>query len=269
MRIHDGNSMDRTDFSSDQYIKINSCGFQNMKNGCRIIRENGRQDYHILLLNAGGCRAFYDGESYELEKGNFVIYEPFGKQEYILDGESSSLWCHFTGSAVKEILSSCNLKGGVYLKKTSKAVFDSFAEMIQRFNEPTMEKLANASLMELIYGLEKDVENDRGNEKTKLMLPVLTYININYQKELSVKELSEKSGYSQSRFSHLFSEITGTTPIKYQNDIRLKTASEMLLSTNETITEIALSCGFSDPLYFSRLFKRKYNVSPTEYRGKK
>ena len=57
-----------------------------------------------------------------------------------------------------------------------------------------------------------------------------------------------------------------THPIKYQNDIRLKNSCELLHSTNLTITEIAQSCGFNDPLYFSRIFKKKYNTSPTQFR---
>lgn len=59
---------------------------------------------------------------------------------------------------------------------------------------------------------------------------------------------------------------TGTTPIKYQNDIRLKTSCEILSSTKYTIADIAFNCGFNNPLYYSRIFKKKYNVTPTEYR---
>ena len=98
------------------------------------------------------------------------------------------------------------------------------------------------------------------------MLPILTYINSNYNKQITLEELANKSGYSKSRFSHIFSEVTGTTPIKYQNDLRLKISCEMLLSTKASITDIAYGCGFNDPLYYSRIFKKKYNLSPTEYR---
>ncbi len=91
-------------------------------------------------------------------------------------------------------------------------------------------------------------------------------MNANYQKPITLAELAEKAGYSKSRFSHLFSEITGTTPKQYLNNVRLQVSCE-LLSTGLTVAEIADRCGFNDPLYYSRIFKKKYGLSPTGYRA--
>lgn len=269
MRIYDGKHMDKTDEKSDEYIKINSAGIQNLSSSCTVIREDGRKDYHILLLIKGNCTVFYENEAFDFSEGNFVIYTPGQKQKYILGAASSSFWCHFTGSAIEEILSASSLSGGVYLISSSKAVSDSFTEIIQRRNSPGGKKLCIASFLELIYNIEEAVKTPVRSELQNSILPVLTYINLNYEKNLSLSFLSKKAGYSMGRFSHLFSEITGMTPIKYQNEIRLKTAAEMLLSTKNTITEIAISVGFSDPLYFSRLFKKRYKIPPSEYRNKK
>ncbi|MBR4305919.1 MAG: helix-turn-helix transcriptional regulator, partial [Ruminiclostridium sp.] len=78
--------------------------------------------------------------------------------------------------------------------------------------------------------------------------------------------LAELAGYSKSRFAHKFLEITGTTPKKYQNDLRLEMSLEILTSTNRSVTEVAYDCGFNDPLYFSRAFKKKYGVCPSEFK---
>ena len=104
------------------------------------------------------------------------------------------------------------------------------------------------------------------SRNSDIITKVLTYINVNYNKQLTLDELSEKVGYSKSRFSHIFLDIVGMSPIKYMNDIRLKNSCELLHSTNLTIAEIAQSCGFNDPLYFSRIFKKKYKISPKQYR---
>ena len=64
---------------------------------------------------------------------------------------------------------------------------------------------------------------------------------------MTLDELAKKAGYSKSRFSHVFLEIVGMSPIKYHNDMRLKTSCELLHSTNLTIAEIARSCGFRAP----------------------
>ena len=94
----------------------------------------------------------------------------------------------------------------------------------------------------------------------------LLYIHQYYNKKITLDELASVAGYSKSRFSHLFSSQIGISPKAYQNNVRLTTSREMLLSTDKTIGEIALLCGFDDPLYFTRQFKKKYNVSPTEYK---
>lgn len=66
----------------------------------------------------------------------------------------------------------------------------------------------------------------------------------------------------------LFQREMGVTPLQYLNSLRLHTAADALLSaegTSGSVTEIARMCGFREPLYFSRMFKKKYGVSPTYY----
>ena len=66
----------------------------------------------------------------------------------------------------------------------------------------------------------------------------------------------------------LFQREMGVTPLQYLNSLRLHTAADALLSaegTSGSVTEIARMCGFREPLYFSRMFKKKYGVSPTHY----
>ena len=66
----------------------------------------------------------------------------------------------------------------------------------------------------------------------------------------------------------LFQREMGVTPLQYLNSLRLHTAADALLSAEGTagsVTEIARMCGFREPLYFSRMFKKKYGLSPTHY----
>lgn len=264
--IWDGNIKDTTNFVTDKYLQINSCGFQNVQANYTLMRKKGRRDYHILLINDGECRALHNGKSYTLQRGNLVIYAPFEEQMQFYKAEASTLWCHFSGSITKELFASCNITSGVYFIKPSEAVFTSFSTLIQRFHQPNHRGIANSSLLELIYNISSAITDSEQKDYSDIIAPILTYINANYNKQLSLDELALKSGYSKSRFSHIFSEVTGTTPIKYQNNIRLKNSCEMLTSTSLTIAEIAYSCGFSDPLYFSRIFKKAYGVSPSMYR---
>lgn len=267
MKIYDGNKFDTTEFISDKYLQINSCGFQNVMPGYTVIRRNGRNDFHILMIIDGKCEVLHNGKLYTLNKGNFVIYAPREEQRYTFKTESTSLWCHFTGSIIREVFASYCIKSGVYFLPSNKLISEAFINMIQRFHQPSRAKFANVFFLELIYNISDAVtKSTTQGDAQDFILPILTYINANYNKKITLCDLAQKSGYSKSRFSHIFSENTGTTPIKYQNDIRLKISCEMLSSTSSSITDIAFSCGFNDPLYFSRLFKKKYNVTPSKYR---
>ncbi len=76
-----------------------------------------------------------------------------------------------------------------------------------------------------------------------------------------------KTGYSSSYFRKLFKSHTGYTPVNYLNHLRIEYAKRQfqLYHDNRTIKEIALQSGYSDPYYFSRLFKKHEGISPQKY----
>lgn len=73
--------------------------------------------------------------------------------------------------------------------------------------------------------------------------------------------------YCSDYLCRLFRQELHTTPGKFLNDMRLQRAADMLLSGGgkTSVSEIARMCGFRDPLYFSRMFKKRYQVSPSRY----
>ena len=81
-----------------------------------------------------------------------------------------------------------------------------------------------------------------------------------------IKEYAELSGLSEAAFYTYFKMWCGHTPVEYRNNIRINAARSLLLNTNLPIAAIALRCGFDDPYYFSRIFKKLEGMSPREYR---
>ena len=266
MRIYNGAEMDTCNFSSNKFLEVNSCGFQNAENEYMVIREKGRIDYHILLMTGGVCEAVYDGECYELKAGDVMFYTPGETQKYTFSNGASSMWCHFTGTAVPEIMESSDLTGGVYRLPVDIDLCNTFSDMIRFFHHPGRKNVENVYLLKLIYSvseLKKRLNNDKESD---MVSALLAYINSNYNKKISLEQMAEFVGYSKSRVSHLFMETTGLSPIRYQNNIRLENAGEMIASTSLDISEIAVCCGFGDYANFSKAFKKKYNVSPVKYR---
>ena len=80
--IYDGALHDITDKISDAHITVNSSGFNNDEI-LTVVRENGRKDYHILLLLKGGCKVFYENEVFDFLVFYLVLYTPGQKQKYI------------------------------------------------------------------------------------------------------------------------------------------------------------------------------------------
>ena len=85
----------------------------------------------------------------------------------------------------------------------------------------------------------------------------------------TMKNLTERAGIKKTVFLQSFRQITGTTPVQYINNLRLELASDLLLESRLSIAEISTRCGFADPFYFSRCFRRKYFISPKKYRDTK
>lgn len=97
---------------------------------------------------------------------------------------------------------------------------------------------------------------------------ILTHVKNHYRETLSIADLADVCGFSCSHFMKFFKKHMGTSFIEYLNDYRLTMAARMLLSSTEPIVVVAGESGFENLSYFNRLFKRKYKMTPSEYRRK-
>jgi AraC-like DNA-binding protein len=99
------------------------------------------------------------------------------------------------------------------------------------------------------------------------LLAVLQHIDANLDQPLSNAKLAEIAMASESRFIRRFREATGRTPGRYVQDRRLRKAAELLISTGQSIDEIAESCGFANRYYFTRVFAQRMGCPPARYRS--
>ena len=97
---------------------------------------------------------------------------------------------------------------------------------------------------------------------------VLRYIKRNHTQKIALEDVCKHFGYSRSYISHVFKKRIGQSFREYLTKLRLDDAASLLKYSNLTITEIALSVGFSDSTYFSNVFKTKVGISPSAYRKK-
>ena len=92
------------------------------------------------------------------------------------------------------------------------------------------------------------------------------YIGNNFQKDVSLDEVSRVANVSPYYFSKVFKEETGETFVEYLTGLRMEYAKNLLREKEKSIKQICVESGYSDPNYFSRIFKKTVGVTPSEYR---
>ena len=103
-------------------------------------------------------------------------------------------------------------------------------------------------------------------ESESVVARAKAYIDQNYQKDISLDEVSRMVDISPYYFSKLFKQEQGENFIEYLTRTRMQKARQLLKDQKYSIKEICAMCGYSDPNYFSRIFKKYEGVTPSEYR---
>lgn len=111
---------------------------------------------------------------------------------------------------------------------------------------------------------------DKGNIREKCrnaeLYRLMNYISKNYSKKITIRDMAEVMNMSESNLYAVFKKETGVSPNRYLTDYRLSVSVDMLIRGTDSIEHIAESVGINDRFYFSRIFKKKYLVSPAKYR---
>lgn len=107
-----------------------------------------------------------------------------------------------------------------------------------------------------------------GSDSQRLARKAMAYVHENYARPLSREDLARHVNASDGHLARCFRQETGLTPMVYLNRYRVQQAQTLLATTGQSVTAIALACGFSDVNYFSRVFRHETGQSPLAYRRK-
>ena len=117
------------------------------------------------------------------------------------------------------------------------------------------------------------IENVRSMQKTDGIVHsqkdvIKDYIDRNYKKDISAKDVAGMLGYSDVYFSKVFKQLFDDNFINYLTNIRIDRAKVLLKDVSFNIKEVGKSVGYADSNYFTKVFKRSVGMSPSEYRSK-
>ncbi|MBQ6407377.1 MAG: helix-turn-helix transcriptional regulator [Butyrivibrio sp.] len=145
-------------------------------------------------------------------------------------------------------------------------------DMLEIYQEyaPYSEELLKGLLFRLIVLIrEKNIAGDKARFKGKLsreIMDAMYFIEQNYRENLRLSDVAGKIGFSEGHFSRLFSSQVGISFSNYLINIRLRHAKELLINTEDSISEIAMMTGFGSGDYLSASFNKYEKTSPTVFR---
>ncbi|MCT2536741.1 response regulator [Aquibacillus koreensis] len=167
------------------------------------------------------------------------------------------------------------------LRHTHKAIEDFFVVLTRAIKDlgfdqdmqvslgriETAMQLKEAAKSRLLFMMDR-IKEWRASGIQSLLLQAKEYIDKNYGQSISLEEVADHIGISSYYLSKLFKDRFELSFIEYLTDIRMKKAKAFLMDGSIPLKEIALNIGYKDPNYFSRVFKKEFDVSPREYRNK-
>ena len=151
---------------------------------------------------------------------------------------------------------------------------NEFLELFEKMqNEEQERKSYYREMMNSYFNLILSKYLRSTNAKTKnsynkeLVSRTKSYIKENYKQKIDFEAIAASFGYSYDRFRHIFAEETKTSINQYLLNCRLYAAKQMLISTNMSVKEIAIECGFKNNVHFNNFFTSKMNISPLKFRN--
>lgn len=156
--------------------------------------------------------------------------------------------------------------------KLNRLTFDRVKELIsatiKEYDTETAGRktMLTANFLRLAVILSRAYDEDESYREITGIAEAAAYMENNFSEDISVERLVAISHYSQRHFIRLFTEAYGTPPQKYLAAIRMRHACSMLKGTDMNVTEISAQCGFNDPNYFSRIFRKNMGITPLQYR---
>jgi len=241
--------------------------------------EKGRtlNEYQIVYITKGsgvletsqtGRRRIEAGQVFLLFPGVWHRYHPNTKTGW------DESWVGFNGEIADRIM------GGFFSPKKPVLNVGFDQELLSLVRSipdlidlalPGYQQLMAARAMETIALLRSRAlsYNAFDRETVRKVQEARYYLLEHNMEEIDMEELAKQLGLSYSHFRVLFKEQTGTTPHKYQINIRMQKACDLLLHSTYSISMISERLGFTSAYYFSRIFKQRNGCSPRAYRKRK
>lgn len=252
--------------------------------------------YELNIVMSGNGKHYVNDATFHITNGDIFIMPPKISHGYTFDSENYSIFhLLFHKDFFRKYEACLNELSGYHILFNIDPVLRNKDNIINSFLHINISE--NYNLIRIFHelaALEKEQKNNTEQKKENLTLYVIAkicdmigeekssykdgkrylfdllksveYIHTNYSDKIELQTLYSISCMSRSSYIRYFKQLFGCPPLVYIQNYRLRQAKSMLKHTNHSLTTIANDCGFCDSAHFSRLFKKKYLLSPSNYR---
>ena len=235
-------------------------------------------DYYLVHYVLSGEGTFSClGREYRVGRGGSFFIFPGELVSYVSDEQNPWLyrWIGFKGNDAERLLAQLGISahtpvieaGDFRRVRTLYGAIERTLRMAPAGCDLTaggyMRLLLGEYARERIPHPEDRKEGSKGIQQQ--VEQAIRWLTLQYSQPISIESMSQTLGYHRTHLSKMFKQYTGMSPMAFLLKIRMERA-KILLHEDLTIEQIASSVGFSDPLYFSKQFKKWHGCSPSEYR---
>lgn len=215
-------------------------------------------------------------KTYHLKSGEGFLIFPNQITTYIADKELpwEYVWIEFDGLRAKEAMDTAGFSLDRPIFHTKQRDMNQKMEeelvYIATHSDETIFNIIGHLYLFLDYFMRSTVSTVvKGSTKLQdyYIKEAITYIEQNFQNDISVVDIANRLGINRSYFGKIFKQTLKQTPQEFLINYRMIKATELLRLTKMSIGDISKAVGYENQLHFSRAFKKIYNISPREWRN--
>jgi len=246
-----------------------------------VERKSGTREYILIYCIDGHGWIEINSIRHKLYPNSYYIIPRATSHKYWTEKDDpwSIYWIHFTGENADRIFNRFQQKINEQNNGTSvlsisfnerrKEHFDTIINCLENGYSNANIEYVNLILWELLTSFIYDSffsNNSKGTLEKDFIDRAIDYMQNHLDRSITVQELAAHLNYSTSYLYSIFKEKTGYSPIDYFNHLKIQKACQYLSFTGTSVKEICYELGYNDPCYFSRIFKKFTDLSPTKYR---
>lgn len=213
------------------------------------------QQLHRIYTKDKSCKAQQILIDFNIIPTNHIIHQKYIKP-LLEDKEFSHIIASSNHQYIRDILN----------------IFDEISKLEQ--NKPETYEIsllaANLNIIQKLYIIYQETKDGKNNyEYTDMVIyrNMVNYIYQNYDQKISLEDIANSGNISKSKCCNIFKKYAQYSPINFLNSYRLKKSTDLLKTSDDSLSNISFNCGFLQQSYFNRLFIKEYKMTPKQYQN--